>query len=41
MVDWDDDETISYLTGSDKGCSCKKVTVHQDANVPVIKNPAQ
>lgn len=24
LVDWDDEQTISYLTGSDKGCSCKR-----------------
>ena len=23
-VDWDDDQTVSFLTGTDKGCSCKK-----------------
>ena len=24
LVDWDDEQTVSYLTGTDKGCSCKK-----------------
>ena len=23
-VDWDDDQIVSFLTGNDKGCSCKK-----------------
>ena len=24
LVDWDEDQTVSFLTGTDKGCSCKK-----------------
>ena len=28
-VDWDDDQTVSFLTGNDKGCMCKKVYLMQ------------
>ena len=42
MVDWDDDETVSYLTGSDKGCSCKKSNCTSRCKCARDKkNPAQ
>lgn len=37
-VDWDDDQTVLFLTGNEKGCTCKRVSVPR-ANVHVIINP--
>ena len=28
-VDWNDDQTVSFLIGNDKGCTCKKVYLVQ------------